>query len=339
MSSRKEDDDENVRVCVRVRPLSFQEVSQGCENAVDVVRASSPENYSTEIRMHGKRMTYDCTIGPQGKQQHVYETMVQPLLEKSFFKGYNATVLAYGQTGSGKTYTMGTELNGTSEEGVIPRCVRALFEKVEEEKENSSWTISVSFLEVYKEVVRDLLRITSDMVETNTQGLAVREDSNGDVYVKDLNWVKVTSPSEMLTCLQQGTSSRVTATTGMNLHSSRSHAIFAIRAERISKSQDNGTFSATLRLVDLAGSERQKKTKAQGGRLREGISINKGLLALGNCISALGDPKKRAAHVHVPYRDSKLTRLLQSALGGNSRTCMIACVSPADSSLDETLCT
>ena len=118
----------------------------------------------------------------------------------------------------------------------------------------------------------------------------------------------------------------------MNLHSSRSHAIFAIRATRVcDQAKADGTFSATLRLVDLAGSERQKKTKAQGGRLREGISIN--------CISALGDPQKRAAKVHVPYRDSKLTRLLQSALGGNSRTCMIACVSPADSSLDETMCT
>ena len=114
----------------------------------------------------------------------------------------------------------------------------------------------------------------------------------------------------------------------MNLHSSRSHAIFAIRATRVcDQAKADGTFSATLRLVDLAGSERQKKTKAQGGRLREGISINKGLLALGNCISALGDPQKRAAKVHVPYRDSKLTRLLQSALGGNSRTYDCMCVS------------
>ena len=193
--------EDSVRVAVRIRPLSFKEVGEGCENAVE------SSECGTEIRIPsiGKRFTYDNAVSPNGSQAYIYETTVQPLLEKSFFKGYNATVLAYGQTGSGKTYTMGTELNGTSEEGIIPRCVRDLFEKIREEENEgtSKWTVTVSFLEVYKEVVRDLLR-TSDVVETS-QGLPVREDSNGEVYVKDLTWCRVTNPKEMLTCLQQGT--------------------------------------------------------------------------------------------------------------------------------------
>jgi hypothetical protein len=237
-------EDDSVRVAVRVRPLSLQEVSQGCEGAV-----GAEENGEIRIPALDKRMTYDFAFGANGSQQHVYETMVQPLLEKSFFKGYNATVLAYGQTGSGKTYTMGTELNGTSAEGVIPRCVRDLFEKIEEERNESKWTISVSFLEVYKEVVRDLLR-TSSTVET-AQGLPVREDSNGEVYVRGLTWCTVTSPREMLTCLEQGTASRVTGKTGMNLHSSRSHAIFAIRADRVSQKEDNGTYFSLTTLTQL----------------------------------------------------------------------------------------
>lgn len=283
--------------------------------------------------------------------------------------GYNATVLAYGQTGSGKTYTMGTgfdsEPNDT-QQGIIPRTVFHIFSKInefmEENDDNIRFNLSVRFIELYNEDIIDLL-------DPHSKGklCRIQENDLGHITVTGATILTVSSPLEALryhqidmklfriclyrlfVCryLQEGAVARTTASTQMNHQSSRSHALFTILIERQTSIpmmndgsdgfSDLETLTSKLHFVDLAGSERLKRTGATGERAREGISINCGLLALGNCISALGDQTRNKRVTHIPYRDSKLTRLLQDSLGGNSRTLMIACVSPSDRDFMETL--
>ncbi|XP_026545424.1 chromosome-associated kinesin KIF4A [Notechis scutatus] len=251
----------------------------------------------------------------------------------SHYPGYNATVLAYGQTGSGKTYSMGgaytTDQENDPTVGAIPRVIMMLFQELEQ-KVDWQFTLKVSYLEIYNEDILDLLAAGKERAQ-----ISIRENPKGDIKIWGLTEHMVTSARETVLCLEQGNNSRTVAATAMNTQSSRSHAIFTMCVEQKSKADKNVSFLSKLHLVDLAGSERQKKTKAEGNRFREGININKGLLCLGNVISALGDESKKGSF--VPYRDSKLTRLLQDSLGGNSHTLMIACVSPADSNLEETL--
>jgi len=251
-------------------------------------------------------------------------------------------VFAYGQTGSGKTYTMGSTFLGDSQDmprGVIPHTIRVLHELLETKRKNKKVSLKVSFIELHKEAIQDLLTHPDEAQKQ----CFVREFPGGNVTVSGATEFEVQTPLEMLECLERGTLYRTTASTGMNKRSSRSHAIFTITVaqtpinlpDSIDSQGEDGALIAKLNLVDLAGSERVKKTNAQGLRLEEGIHINKGLLALGNVISALGGENRVGGH--VPYRNSKLTRLLQDSLGGNSRTVMVACVSPADINFDETL--
>ncbi|KAB2082688.1 hypothetical protein ES319_A05G213900v1 [Gossypium barbadense] len=245
--------------------------------------------------------------------------------------------------------------------GIIPQVMNALFGKIESLKHQIEFQLHVSFIEILKEEVRDLLDPTSlnksDAASPNTgkvhvpgkPPIQIRESSNGVITLAGSTEVSVSTLKEMAACLEQGSLSRATGSTNMNNQSSRSHAIFTITLEQMRKlnpvsgdGSPNDIMSeeylcAKLHLVDLAGSERAKRTGSDGMRFKEGVHINKGLLALGNVISALGDEKKRKEGVHVPYRDSKLTRLLQDSLGGNSRTVMIACISPADINAEETL--
>ncbi|XP_057422816.1 kinesin-like protein KIN-4A isoform X2 [Lotus japonicus] len=276
--------------------------------------------------------------------------------------GYNATVLAYGQTGSGKTYTMGTGFKDGCQTGIIPQVMSVLFSQIETLKHQIEFQLHVSFIEILKEEVRDLLDPSSMNKQDTANGnghagkvtipgkppIQIRETSNGVITLAGSTEVSVTSLKEMAACLVQGSLNRATGSTNMNNQSSRSHAIFTITLEQMRKLSSpteissNDTMNeeylcAKLHLVDLAGSERAKRTGSDGLRFKEGVHINKGLLALGNVISALGDEKKRKEGAHVPYRDSKLTRLLQDSLGGNSRTVMIACISPADINAEETL--
>ncbi|KAL6064739.1 hypothetical protein STEG23_024821 [Scotinomys teguina] len=279
-----------------------------------------------------KSFTYDFVFDPSTEQEEVFNTAVAPLI-KGVFKGYNATVLAYGQTGSGKTYSMGGAYSADQDNepttGVIPRVIQLLFKEMDEERD-SEFTLRVSYLEIYNEEILDLL---CSPCEKASQ-IHIREDPKAGIKIVGLTEKTVSAASDMVACLEQGNNSRTVAATAMNSQSSRSHAIFTISIRQRKKTDKDSGFHSKLCLVDLAGSERQKKTKAEGDRLREGIHINRGLLCLGNVISALGDGKKGN---FVPYRDSRLTRLLQDSLGGNSHTLMIACVSPADSSLEETL--
>uniref|UniRef100_A0A8C7N747 Kinesin family member 4 n=1 Tax=Oncorhynchus kisutch TaxID=8019 RepID=A0A8C7N747_ONCKI len=325
----KEDDKSiPVRVALRCRPLVTKEINEGCQTCLTFVPGDPQVIVGIE-----KAFTYDYVFDPTTEQEEVFNSAVSPLL-CGLFKGYHATVLAYGQTGSGKTFSMGGTYTSAQENeptvGVIPRVVRMIFQE-REKHTDCEFSLAVSYLEIYNEDILDLLcpSVSKDKPST----INIREDPKEGIKIVGLTEREVFSANEMVGCLELGNSARTVGSTAMNAASSRSHAIFTITLEQ-RRGADKSVFSL-LHLVDLAGSERQKKTKAEGDRLKEGISINRGLLSLGNVISALGDESKKGTF--VPYRDSKLTRLLQDSLGGNSHTLMIACVSPADSNIEETI--
>ncbi|RKP33765.1 P-loop containing nucleoside triphosphate hydrolase protein, partial [Dimargaris cristalligena] len=265
-----------------------------------------------------KHFTFDYVFGQQSTQSEIYESSVVPLLDK-FVDGYNVTILAYGQTSSGKTYTMGTGMGDAhislpNTLGIIPRAIHTLFQFLSlQPPEWSSYQVTVSYLEVYNEDLIDLLAAYEGVARPP---ITIREDPRGRIYWSGVREEPVYSADQVFQILEAGSRIRQTNTTDMNEKSSRSHAIFSVslRQERYSGSPARVVHSK-FHFVDLAGSERLKRTHSVGERVREGISINAGLLALGNVISALGDSSKKATH--IPYRDSKLTRLLQDSLGGN----------------------
>lgn len=340
-----------VKVAVNIRPLITSELLIGCTDCITVV----PGEPQVQIGSHS--FTYDYVYGSTGSPSSaIFNDCVAPLVD-ALFRGYNATVLAYGQTGSGKTYTMGTNYNGEgSISGIIPKVMDTIFRKVETTRDSTEFLIRVSFIEIFKEEVFDLLDQNSSTL-CKGEGVSaakalgparvpiqIRETVHGGITLAGVTEAEVKTKEEMALYLSRGSLSRATGSTNMNSQSSRSHAIFTITMEQkkmahFPSDDDFGDdiLCAKLHLVDLAGSERAKRTGADGMRFKEGIHINKGLLALGNVISALGDEKKRREGGHVPYRDSKLTRLLQDSLGGNSKTLMIACVSPAETNAEETL--
>ncbi|KAI8985351.1 hypothetical protein BDB01DRAFT_787734 [Pilobolus umbonatus] len=321
-----------VRVGLRVRPLTQKEQLSNCTECISFIPNEPQVLVGTD-----KSFTYDYVFSSDIHQHSVYETAALPLLDK-FVEGFNATILAYGQTGSGKTYSMGTGLESTvnpEHEGIVPRCILDLFRKLQARSEaqaDSTYEVYVSFLELYNEELIDLL--SPQKKKGHGVEVTIREDIAGNIYWSGVREERCNNPEELLSLLAKGSLCRTTGSTEMNTVSSRSHAVFSVILKQ-QKSIDEPTITSKFHFVDLAGSERLKRTHAQGDRAREGISINSGLLALGNVISALGDETRKTAH--VPYRDSKLTRLLQDSLGGNSQTLMLACVSPADSNFMETL--
>ncbi|XP_067232121.1 kinesin family member 4 isoform X1 [Chanodichthys erythropterus] len=316
-----------VRVALRCRPLVPKEINEGCQCCLNFV-PGEPQ----VIVGNDKAFTYDYVFDPTTEQEEVFNTAVSPLLS-GLFKGYHATVLAYGQTGSGKTFSMGGTYTSEQENeptvGVIPRVIQRIYQE-KSKCADCEFLLAVSYLEIYNEEILDLLCTSKDKPV-----ISIREDPKDGIKIVGLTEKDVFTAEEMVSCLELGNSARTVGSTAMNAASSRSHAIFTISLEQRRKGDKNDVMVSKLHLVDLAGSERQKKTKAEGDRLKEGISINRGLLSLGNVISALGDESKKGTF--VPYRDSKLTRLLQDSLGGNSHTLMIACVSPADSNIEETI--
>ena len=329
-----------VRVAVRARPLVAKE---RLERARECLAYPSP---TTVILGKNRAFHFDEVFTPTSEQTAVYDNLVAPLVD-ACFDGYNATVLAYGQTGSGKTYTMGSAALSAladDEVGVIPRVIQDIFAGIERRKGKSECTVRCAFLEVHNEEVRDLLH-----PDVTTKKISVRERADGAIVVSGIRECETKSANEMVRLLENGAVSRTTGGTKMNEQSSRSHAIFTVILEqrhltREAQRKHRGAFSsAKFHLVDLAGSERNKRTGASGHRFKESININSGLLALGNVINAIADDQERRTqglgprHLHVPYRDSKLTRLLQDSLGGNARTCMIACISQADANLEESL--
>mmetsp|Transcript_98105 Transcript_98105/g.194233 ORF Transcript_98105/g.194233 Transcript_98105/m.194233 type:complete len:1420 (+) Transcript_98105:41-4300(+) len=357
------EEETNVRVAARVRPLLPREQAANCCSCVTV----HPE--SNQLIVGTRRaFAFDVAFDVDSTQDQVYNECVAPLLA-GCMQGYNATILAYGQTGSGKTHTMGTghEVGAEShdEEGIAPKLVRNSFEHFIEQGDEIDFKASCCYIEIYNEEIRDLLQPNAPR-----HLIAVRETTDGVIQVAGIKSEACDSAEQMLRCLSDGSLQRTTGATLMNEQSSRSHSIFTIILEQRRRgrwhaarrdgeeaatggcvgdevsttaggdARDDFAFkpvyrTAKFHLVDLAGSERAKRTGAVGSRFKESVSINSGLLALGNVISALGDPAKRG--FHVPYRESKLTRLLQDGLGGNSRTLMVACASCADGDFEETL--
>ncbi|KAL3805706.1 hypothetical protein HJC23_005950 [Cyclotella cryptica] len=357
--------EQNVRVVARVRPLSHKERN---EQSAECIRANSASHeilVLDEQAADGKRrFEFDSVFGPQSSQEEVYVGTAGSMIRDSIYKGFNGTILAYGQTGSGKTFTMGTDgviasskSNNTKDElsppspadGVIARAVYDLFHiRSSLPSGPERVKVEMSYLEIYNEQAIDLL---SDDPSSNT--LQVRDSKTEGVVVQNLKSFVVSSPADVRRLMEQASAKRATGSTLMNAVSSRSHAICTLNVtivplddggdnENVAPNEPRELMRAKLTLVDLAGSERIKKTGAEGARMKEGININKGLFVLGQVVSALselgqmhGCGKKSSAH--IPYRDSKLTRLLQDSLGGNSRTVMIACISPAESNVEESI--
>eukprot|EP00835_Amoeboradix_gromovi_P004875 NODE_411_length_9170_cov_0.431154.p1 type:complete len:588 gc:universal NODE_411_length_9170_cov_0.431154:3425-1662(-) len=304
---------ESIKVFIRCRPLNKKEIAMKSPGIV--------EFQSNQIKVKDKSFTFDHVFGTESTQNQIFDNISSNI--DAIIDGYNSTIFVYGQTSSGKTFTMQGIPEMTELRGIIPNTFAYIFNKIKEL--NSQFLIRCSFLELYNEDLHDLLLKDKPVLE-------LKEYPDKTVYVKDLTSVPVHSPEDMDKLMKTGNMLRSVASTNMNDESSRSHCVFTVTVEQL---MDNQTVKVgKLNLVDLAGSERQSKTGATGDRLKEGAKINLSLSNLGNVISSLVENKP-----HVPYRDSKLTRLLQDALGGNSKTIMIATISPADYNYEETLST
>ncbi|XP_039030627.1 kinesin-like protein KIN-5C [Hibiscus syriacus] len=338
----------NVQVLLRCRPFSEEELRN---NAPQVVKCNEYQReVSVSQNIAGKHLdrvfTFDKVFGPSAQQKDLYEQAVVPIVNE-VLEGFNCTIFAYGQTGTGKTYTMEGECKraktGANGElpagaGVIPRAVQQIFDTLE--GQNAEYSVKVTFLELYNEEITDLLapeEISKVVLEEKQKRqLPLMEDGKGGVLVRGLEEEIVTSASEIFTLLERGSAKRRTAETLLNKQSSRSHSLFTITIH-IKEATPEGEElikCGKLNLVDLAGSENISRSGARDGRAREAGEINKSLLTLGRVINALVE------HLgHIPYRDSKLTRLLRDSLGGRTKTCIIATVSPAVHCLEETLST
>uniref|UniRef100_A0A8K9V9S0 Kinesin-like protein n=1 Tax=Oncorhynchus mykiss TaxID=8022 RepID=A0A8K9V9S0_ONCMY len=323
---------DSVKVVVRCRPLNQKERSMGHKQAVSVDenRGTITVNKLETTHEPPKTFTFDTVFGPDSKQLDVYNLTARPIID-SVLEGYNGTIFAYGQTGTGKTFTMEGVRAVPELRGIIPNSFAHVFGHIAKAEGDTRFLVRVSYLEIYNEEVRDLLG------KDQMQRLEVKERPDVGVYIKDLSGYVVNNADDMDRIMTMGHKNRSVGSTNMNEHSSRSHAIFTITIECSEKGMDGDQHvrMGKLHLVDLAGSERQGKTGATGQRLKEATKINLSLSTLGNVISALVDGKS----THVPYRNSKLTRLLQDSLGGNSKTMMCANIGPADYNYDETIST
>uniref|UniRef100_A0A668SH26 Kinesin family member 13Bb n=1 Tax=Oreochromis aureus TaxID=47969 RepID=A0A668SH26_OREAU len=341
--------DSNVKVAVRVRPMNRREkdLKTKCVVEMDgnqtVLHPAVTSMNTADPRNQPKVFAYDYCFWSMDDSQKdkfagqdvVFQCLGESLLDNAFM-GYNACIFAYGQTGSGKSYTM---MGSSEQPGLIPRLCSSLFSRTEKEaREGESFTVEVSYMEIYNEKVRDLLD-----PKGSRQALKVREHKVLGPYVDGLSRLAVTSYKDIESLMSEGNKSRTVAATNMNEESSRSHAVFNIILTHTLTDLRSGTSGekvSKLSLVDLAGSERAAKTGAAGERLKEGSNINKSLSTLGLVISALADHGAgKNKSKFVPYRDSVLTWLLKDSLGGNSRTAMVATISPAADNYDETLST
>ncbi|XP_061937807.1 kinesin-like protein unc-104 isoform X31 [Apis cerana] len=337
----------SVKVAVRVRPFNNREISREAQCIIEmsgsttsILNPKAPPGSKDSVKSFNYDYSYfsmDPNDANYSSQLMVYKDIGEEMLEHAF-EGYNVCIFAYGQTGAGKSYTMmGKQEEG--QEGIIPQICKDLFRKISRNSnECLKYSVEVSYMEIYCERVRDLLN------PKNKGNLRVREHPLLGPYVEDLSKLAVMSYQDIHDLIDEGNKARTVAATNMNETSSRSHAVFTIFFTQ--QKQDSATGLVTekvskISLVDLAGSERADSTGAKGTRLKEGANINKSLTTLGKVISALAEiaTKKKKKADFIPYRDSVLTWLLRENLGGNSKTAMIAAVSPADINYDETLST
>ncbi|OJJ05196.1 hypothetical protein ASPVEDRAFT_836044 [Aspergillus versicolor CBS 583.65] len=313
-----------IKVVARFRPQNKVELGSG---GLPIVEFENEETCAVSSKEASGSFTFDRVFPMDSKQTDVFNFSIAPTVD-DILNGYNGTVFAYGQTGAGKSYTMmGSDIDDEVGKGIIPRIVEQIFASILTSPSNIEYTVRVSYMEIYMERIRDLLVPQND-------NLPVHEEKSRGVYVKGLLEVYVSSVQEVYEVMRRGGNSRAVAATNMNQESSRSHSIFVITVTQ--KNLETGSAkSGQLFLVDLAGSEKVGKTGASGQTLEEAKKINKSLSALGMVINALTDGKSS----HIPYRDSKLTRILQESLGGNSRTTLIINCSPSSYNDAETVST
>jgi len=311
--------EDSIRVICRFRPLNDTEEKTGSKFIVKFPSGTDDQCVS----IGGKVYVFDKVLKPNVTQTQVYDAAAKSIV-KDVLNGYNGTIFAYGQTSSGKTHTMEGVINDPAKQGIIPRIVNDIFNHIYSMEENLEFHIKVSYFEIYLDKIRDLL-------DPSKVNLAVHEDKDRVVYVKGATERFVSSPEEVFEVIEEGKSNRHVAVTNMNEHSSRSHSVFLINVKQ-ENLENQKKLSGKLYLVDLAGSEKVGKTGVEGMGLEEAKNINKSLSALGNVIAALADGNKS----HIPYRDSKLTRILQESLGGNAKTTIVICASPASFNEAET---
>ena len=326
-------DPNNIKVAVRCRPLNKTEHALNDAFVVQF-NGNAPQlaitNPTPEASLASEHLfSYDYVYDPESTSEQVYEDMGAPLVD-SLFDGFNGSVFAYGQTGSGKTHSM---MGSADDPDLVPRVCKAIFERIDAmaEAEGTSVQVHASYLQIYREVLQDLLSKSDD-------DLKIRRDPRMGTYVQGLSEHELTSAARLQALIDQGNKKRAVASTLMNSESSRSHAVVIIRVVQDTKGSVGVAKRQTtskINLVDLAGSERAAKTGASGDTLKEGIAINQSLSALGNVINALTDSTKAGGH--IPYRSSKLTHLLEECLGGNSITAMLAAISPAARNYAETV--
>ena len=316
---------ENIRVVCRFRPLNSREKALGADGSAQALQFD-PNGRSFWVGPDKSSGNYsmDAVLKPASSQEDMYR-QASGIVE-SVLKGYNGTILAYGQTGSGKTHSIMGDVSSDREAGVLPRAVRHIFESICADTSGSEFVVSCSYLEIYKESVRDLLQPASG---GKAAALMVRESRDKGVFVEDLTEVFVTGEEDILDCLSCGNANRIVGSTLMNSHSSRSHALLTINLQQ---TLPDGTVKCSkLNVADLAGSEKVGKTGAAGDTLDEAKKINASLSSLCLVIASLAERKP-----HVPYRNSKLTRILQESLGGNSKTMLLVTCSPAADNAPET---
>ncbi|GLT49527.1 hypothetical protein SLA2020_230790 [Shorea laevis] len=329
--------DSGVKVIVRVRPLNKEE-----EDGEIIVQKLSND----AVTINGQNFMFDAVADTDATQLDIFQLVGAPLVENCL-AGFNSSVFAYGQTGSGKTYTMWGPANALLEEnlssdqqGLTPRVFEQLFARINEEQvkhagKQLKYQCRCSFLEIYNEQITDLL-------DPNQKNLQIREDVRSGVYVENLTEEYVSTMKDVTRLLTKGLSNRRTGSTTINAESSRSHCVFTCIVESRCKSMADGFSSfktSRINLVDLAGSERQKLTGAAGERLKEAGNINRSLSQLGNLINILAEVSQTGKQRHIPYRDSRLTFLLQESLGGNAKLAMVCAISPAERCKSETFST
>ncbi|KAJ9551289.1 hypothetical protein OSB04_015334 [Centaurea solstitialis] len=324
----------NIRVFCRVRPLLYDDAADTETKSVYFPTTTEALGRGVELLQNGQKhsFTFDKVFVPESSQEDVFEEVSQ--LVQSALDGYKVCIFAYGQTGSGKTHTMMGTPGNYDEKGLIPRSLEQIFES-RQMLQNQGWKyeMQVSMLEIYNETIRDLLSTNrSSPPESGTKQHTIKHDANGNTHVSDLTIVDVRSSREVSYLLSRAAQSRSVGKTQMNEQSSRSHFVFTLRIVGVNESMDQQV-QGVLNLIDLAGSERLSKSGSTGDRLKETQAINKSLSSLSDVIFALAKKEE-----HVPFRNSKLTYLLQPCLGGDSKTLMVVNVSPAPSSINESLC-
>ena len=320
---------ERVMVHLRIRPLSEDDIARYGQNSSVEYTDDSRGIVTLRKDYEKKTFNFDSVFDGNSRQDEIFNKVAYPVVS-SVIEGYNGTIFSYGQTGTGKTFTMIGA--GGEFQGIIPKSAHYIFNHIQN-CTTHGFTVKVGFLQIYMEMLQDLLNPNAE------KQIRIREDPEEGVYLSGITWTPVTSTKNCMELMYQGDKNRNTAFTSMNSHSSRSHAVYMIRVEKRVKHSieqleelekkgekpDQSMTKSILYLVDLAGSERVSKSKAAGSRLDEAKNINLGLLALGNCIQALSDKKAK----YVPFRDSKLTRLLEDSLGGNSKTSLVVTIGPS----------